>query len=196
MLAELKPDIVGFSMSYDVSYPWLKALIAVVREHNTETCIVAGGPAVTTAYAEILADCDLDACCYSEGEVALKELVEADDMQSALCRDPWVRKDKASAKPVYDDLDRIIDVDYALVDVPRLQHEGSIFAFHKVLRVLQAVLHRHVAGLSVQMRVLRRAIVPWRQYALRVGRSRGRACGDAQRPLRALVFSPSTTTRS
>ncbi len=26
-LAAMTPDIVGFSMSYDVSYPWLKALI-------------------------------------------------------------------------------------------------------------------------------------------------------------------------
>jgi anaerobic magnesium-protoporphyrin IX monomethyl ester cyclase len=107
-LAAMKPDIVGFSMSYDVSYPWLRALIAVVRDHNAETCIVAGGPAVTTAYEEILADCDLDACCYSEGEVALKELVEAEDMQAALTRDPWVKKDKRAAKPVYDDLDRIV----------------------------------------------------------------------------------------
>jgi radical SAM superfamily enzyme YgiQ (UPF0313 family) len=130
-LSDLSPDIVGFSMSYDVSYPWLKALIAVVREYNAETCIVAGGPAVTTAYAEILADCDLDACCYSEGEVALKELVEADDMHSALSRDPWVSKDKVSAKPVYDDLDRIIDVDYALVDVPAYSMKEAFSPFTK-----------------------------------------------------------------
>ncbi|MGB6542205.1 MAG: radical SAM protein [Xanthobacteraceae bacterium] len=130
-LAAMTPDIVGFSMSYDVSYPWLKALIAVVRDHNAETCIVAGGPAVTTAYAEILADCDLDACCYSEGEVALKELVEAEDMQAALARDPWVKKDKHSAKPVYDDLDRIVDVDYGMVDVGAYSMKEAFSPFTK-----------------------------------------------------------------
>jgi len=130
-LAECAPDVVGFSMSYDVSYPWLKALIAVVREHNAETCVVAGGPAVTTAYAEILADCDLDACCYSEGEVALKELVEAEDIDAALSRDPWVRKAKLSAKPVYDDLDRIVDVDYELVDVGAYSMKEAFSPFTK-----------------------------------------------------------------
>jgi anaerobic magnesium-protoporphyrin IX monomethyl ester cyclase len=130
-LAECTPDIVGFSMSYDVSYPWLKALIAVVRGHNAKTCIVAGGPAVTTAYQEILADCDLDACCYSEGEVALKELVEAEDMDAALSRDPWVRKAKPSAKPVYDDLDRIVDVDYELVDVGAYSMKEAFSPFTK-----------------------------------------------------------------
>jgi anaerobic magnesium-protoporphyrin IX monomethyl ester cyclase len=130
-LAETSPDIVGFSMSYDVSYPWLKALIAVVRNHNAAACIVAGGPAVTTAYAEILADCDLDACCYSEGEVALKNLVEADDIHAALSCDPWVSKTRASAKPVYDDLDRIIDVDYELVDVPAYSMKEAFSPFTK-----------------------------------------------------------------
>jgi anaerobic magnesium-protoporphyrin IX monomethyl ester cyclase len=130
-LAAMTPDIVGFSMSYDVSYPWLRSMAAAVRQHDPNICIVAGGPAVTTAYTEILADCDLDACCYSEGEVALKELVEADDMQSALSRDPWVSKDKVSAKPVYDDLDRIIDVDYALVDVPAYSMKEAFSPFTK-----------------------------------------------------------------
>ena len=130
-LAAMTPDIVGFSMSYDVSYPWLRSMAAAVRQYDPNICIVAGGPAVTTAYTEILADCDLDACCYSEGEVALKELVEADDMQSALSRDPWVSKGKVSAKPVYDDLDRIIDVDYALVDVPAYSMKEAFSPFTK-----------------------------------------------------------------
>ena len=116
-LSELKPDVVGFSMSYDISYTWLKALTAVVRGHNAATCIVAGGPAVTTAYEEILSGCDLDACCYSEGEVAMKNLIEAEDLGVAIAADPWVTKAKLKAHQVYDDLDKIVDVDYSFVDV-------------------------------------------------------------------------------
>lgn len=121
-LAEMRPDLVGFSMSYDVSYQWLRALSAVVKNHDANTCVVAGGPAITTAYAEILADCaHLDAACYSEGEVGLKALIEADDLEAALAQDPWVTKAKldrkATTHPVYDDLDKIIDVDYSLVDI-------------------------------------------------------------------------------
>lgn len=82
-LAAMAPDIVGFSMSYDVSYPWLRSMAAAVRRHDPGICIVAGGAAITTAYAEVIADCDVDACCYSEGEVAFKELVDAHDVATA-----------------------------------------------------------------------------------------------------------------
>ena len=130
-LAAMTPDIVGFSMSYDVSYPWLKSMAAAVREHDPNVCIVAGGAAVTTAYAEVIAGCDLDACCYSEGEVALKDLVDANDLAAALTRDPWVTKTKLRAAPAYDDLDRIIDVDYSLVDVPAYSMKEAFSPFTK-----------------------------------------------------------------
>lgn len=91
-LDEFGPDIVGFSMSYDVSYPWLKSLINVVRRFDefrsttpeVITIVASVGPGVTTAYKELLADCDLDACCYyAEGKFWLKKLVDADDMNEA-----------------------------------------------------------------------------------------------------------------
>jgi anaerobic magnesium-protoporphyrin IX monomethyl ester cyclase len=130
-LAAMNPDIVGFSMSYDVSYPWLKSMAAAVRRHDPNICIVAGGAAITTAYAEVITGCEIDACCYSEGEVAFKELVDADDMAEALTRDPWVTKTKSLAVPVYDDLDRIIDVDYSLVNVPAYSMREAFSPFTK-----------------------------------------------------------------
>ena len=121
-ISEMQPDVVGFSMSYDVSYSWLKSLAEAVKAHDGGIYTVAGGPAITTAYAEILTECaHLDAACYSEGEVGLKSLIEADDIQAAIAKDPWVTKEKLLQKvvtsPVYDDLDKIIDVDYSLVDI-------------------------------------------------------------------------------
>lgn len=121
-LAAMNPDLVGFSMSYDVSYSWLKTLAAAVKDFNKSIYVLAGGPAITTAYAEILDECaDIDACCYSEGEVGLKNLIEADSIESAISKDPWVTKEKlqqkAKTSPVYDDLDKIVDVDYSLVDI-------------------------------------------------------------------------------
>lgn len=130
-LAVMTPDIVGFSMSYDVSYPWLRSLAAAVRQHDPKICIVAGGAAITTAYDEVIAGCDVDACCYSEGEVAFKELVDADDVATVLSRDPWVTRTKLRAAPVYDDLDRIVDVDYSLVDVPAYSMQEAFSPFTK-----------------------------------------------------------------
>ena len=106
-------------------------MAAAVRRHDPAVCIVAGGPAITTAYSEIIAECDLDACCYSEGEVALKELVDAENVATALARDPWVTRSKLRAAPVYDDLDRIIDVDYSLVDVPAYSMKEAFSPFTK-----------------------------------------------------------------
>src|SRR5581483_8597616 len=84
-LDEIRPDIVGFSMSYDVSFGWLKSLAGLVKKHDVGICVVAGGPAITTAYAEILAECEqLDAACYSEGEVGLKNLIEAGSPEAAI----------------------------------------------------------------------------------------------------------------
>ena len=120
-LNEIKPDIVGFSMSYDVSFGWLKSLAALVKEHDESICVVAGGPAITTAYAEILAECEqVDAACYSEGEVGLKNLIEAGSLDEAIAQDPWVTRarlgERRSVSPLYDDLDNIVDVDYSLVE--------------------------------------------------------------------------------
>ena len=68
-ISEMQPDVVGFSMSYDVSYSWLKSLAATVKACGEDICVVAGGPAITTAYAEILEECDdLDAACYSRAK--------------------------------------------------------------------------------------------------------------------------------
>lgn len=135
-VSAMRPDIVGFSMSYDVSYPWLKSLAEIVKNYDDSVCVVAGGPAITTAYAEVLTQCDhLDAACYSEGEVGLKNLIEADNIQEAFSKDPWVTKSKLEQKvvtsPVYDDLDKIIDVDYALVDINAYSMKEAFSPFTK-----------------------------------------------------------------
>lgn len=135
-LSQMRPDIVGFSMSYDVSYGWLKSLAAIVKAHDKNIYAVAGGPAITTAYTEVLMECDhLDAACYSEGEVGLKNLIEADDIKEATSKDPWVTKEKllqkAVTSPAYDDLDKIIDVDYSLVDINAYSMKEAFSPFTK-----------------------------------------------------------------
>jgi anaerobic magnesium-protoporphyrin IX monomethyl ester cyclase len=137
-ISNMQPDVVGFSMSYDVSYPWLKSLAKIVKAHDESIYVVAGGPAITTAYAEILMECDhLDAACYSEGEVGLKNLIEADNIQDAMSEDPWVTKSKLQQKlatsPAYDDLDRIVDVDYSLVDINAYSMKEAFSPFTKFI---------------------------------------------------------------
>ena len=135
-ISDMRPDVVGFSMSYDVSYPWLKSLAEAVKNSDKSVYVVAGGPAITTAYAEVLMECEhVDAACYSEGEVGLTNLIEADNIQDATSKDPWVTRSKLQQKivtsPVYDDLDNIIDVDYSLVDINAYSMKEAFSPFTK-----------------------------------------------------------------
>lgn len=122
-LREFQPDIVGFSMSYDISFKWLDSLSHLVKKNDSNIVTVAGGPAVTTAYEEILDRAKkIDAVCYSEGELGLKNLIEAEDPYLELSNSPWVTAKtlkKLTGKPVavYEDLDKVVDVNYGLVDV-------------------------------------------------------------------------------
>ena len=135
-LLNFKPDIVGFSMSYDVSFKWLDALSTIVKRYNKDIKVVAGGPAVTTAYEEILDRAKfIDALCYSEGEKGLKNLVEADDESLELLNAPWVSKATINKdkKPdaIYEDLDEVVDVDYGLVDVSAYSMKEAFSPFTK-----------------------------------------------------------------
>ena len=122
-LREFKPDIVGFSMSYDISFKWLDSLSTLSKKIDPHVITVSGGPAVTTAYEEILDRAKkIDAVCYSEGELGLKNLIEANDPFLELNNSPWLTAttiQKLVGKPtaVYEDLDKVVDVNYKLVDV-------------------------------------------------------------------------------
>lgn len=122
-IREFLPDIVGFSMSYDISFKWLDILSLLTKKINSEIVTVVGGPAVTTAYEEIINRTNkLDAVCYSEGEIGLKNLIEAADPYQELNNSPWITAKSLKnmiGKPtaVYEDLNKVVDVNYELVDV-------------------------------------------------------------------------------
>ncbi len=136
-VSTFKPDIIGFSMSYDISFKWLKSTSNIAKNINPDIITVAGGPAVTVAYEEILADTEsIDALCYSEGELGLLGLVESPEPMKQLDGDPWITKEKIKSsyfKPtaVYEDLDKVIDVDYELVDVSAYSMKEAFSPFIK-----------------------------------------------------------------
>ncbi|MBV8793126.1 MAG: B12-binding domain-containing radical SAM protein [Pseudolabrys sp.] len=97
-----------------------------------DALVLLGGAAVTTAWDEILHDqpC-VDALCYSEGEVALYALLNADDPRAELSNDPWVTRESVAAKrrpktKHIEDLNQAVKIDYSLIDV---NDYGMIEAF-------------------------------------------------------------------
>ena len=131
-LKDFKPDIVGISVMFDVSYKHVAGLAAAAKADNPQTTVILGGAAVTTAWDIILSDQpDVDALCYSEGELALAKLLDADDLQKELLTDPWVTRQSMGEKrkpktKTLENLNDVIAVDYSLIDTDEY---GMIEAF-------------------------------------------------------------------
>lgn len=122
VLNEFNPDIVGISIMFDVSYKYVSGLADAIKGVNPDATIVLGGAAVTTAWDIILDDQPrVDALCYSEGELALANLLNSEDPQKALLSDPWVTRQsmaegrKPKTKPI-ENLNDVIPIDYSLID--------------------------------------------------------------------------------
>jgi anaerobic magnesium-protoporphyrin IX monomethyl ester cyclase len=132
VLNEFKPDIVGISVMFDVSYKHVAGLAAAAKAANPETKVILGGAAITTAWDVILNDQPfVDALCYSEGELALVKLLDSDDLQKELLTDPWVTRQSIGAgrKPktkTLENLNDVIAIDYSLIDTDEY---GMIEAF-------------------------------------------------------------------
>ncbi|MET0363598.1 MAG: radical SAM protein [Sphingobium sp.] len=121
-IAEHRIDVVGYSMSYDISFRWLLSLSSAIRASHPHVVQVAGGPAVTTGFNDIIDEgAPLDGLCFSEGELGLLNLLDAEDVDAALDQAPWVRGNSVAPRKtppmVYGNLDDVIGVDYSLLDV-------------------------------------------------------------------------------
>ncbi|HEX8988898.1 MAG TPA: radical SAM protein [Rhodocyclaceae bacterium] len=131
----LRPHVVGFSMSYDISYAHVGELADEVKRFDPRIVTVMGGPAVTTAWEDILgAQGGVDALCYSEGEQAMLGLAQAGDFALELQRDPWVTRASLEEKrtphaKVLDNLDDAIPVDYGMLDMRRYSMKEAFSPF-------------------------------------------------------------------
>ncbi len=115
-------DVVGYSMSYDISFGWLLRISSEIRAAHPDLVQVAGGPAVTTGFNDIIEEgAPLDGLCFSEGEMGLVNLLDAPDMQAAFDDAPWIRVNSPAPRRtppmVYGDLDDVIQINYDLIDV-------------------------------------------------------------------------------
>jgi radical SAM superfamily enzyme YgiQ (UPF0313 family) len=123
-LQEFKPDIVGLSMMFDNSYKSLAKILEMVKEFYPHMLTILGGAAASYSYEEILSEQkNLDAICYSEGEIPLRRLLRLEDSfdQWDMTHPAWITRDKlrngvAPKIAFIENLDDVIDIDYSLVD--------------------------------------------------------------------------------
>lgn len=115
-------DVVGISVMFDNAYRYVAPVAQLVRQIIPGALVLLGGAAIYPAANKVLQlQPDIDAIGYSEAEVAMRNLLLAEDMSTVLSSDPaWVTRETiargvSSEKNLLMDLNQVVDIDYALV---------------------------------------------------------------------------------
>ena len=134
------PSVVGLSIMYNHVYPYIEKIGRIVKSINSEIIVIAGGPCVTAYYKEILYGCpSIDAICYSEGEIPVLQLLEAEDMHSILeTHISFLTKNGLLAGKIpnflfVEDLDDIPLVDFGLINLSDYVNRFTIMRVNEVL---------------------------------------------------------------
>ena len=128
------PDIIGFTMMFDNSYASLNEYVCLARSRCPGALIILGGAAASYWADEMVASVPgLDAVCFSEGEMPMRDLI----LDGELSGTSWVTRRSVELanlpKPQFVSLDDVIDIDYSFTDVSMydMQEAFSPFAPEK-----------------------------------------------------------------
>jgi radical SAM superfamily enzyme YgiQ (UPF0313 family) len=101
-LTAFDPEFVGVSALFNSSNKYIQEIVQVVKGYNQKIITLAGGGLPSAAYKLMLEGCpDLDAICKGEGELPLKDLLDAEDpMQVITTHKSWICRDGLAAKKV------------------------------------------------------------------------------------------------
>lgn len=144
--ARLQPSLVGISALFNSSFRYLGDVAEDVRKAVPDTRILAGGGLPSAAYDRVLANCpQIDAVCKGEGELPLKELVDASDRDALLDRHPaWITpmgllKKKVPQLSFVQDLDAIPPLDYDIIDLAQYQSRSIDKRYADMARVEMSI---------------------------------------------------------
>ena len=139
-IQNFQPDIVGMSMMFDQSYSYVDKLAKLIKTKKKDIPIILGGASASTAWTEIVEEQkNIDAVCFSEGEVAILNLMNSDNYLQSL-KNPWMTYEKLREKGknykpksiVENNLNSVVDLDYSFVDVNRYSMKSiSPFASYR-----------------------------------------------------------------
>ncbi|MBU0778071.1 MAG: radical SAM protein [Parcubacteria group bacterium] len=121
-VCEYQPNIVGISALFNTSYNYFAPISTIVKEQVDSAWVVAGGGLPTNLYKKILEECPhIDAVCYGEGEISMRDLVNAADHEKLIEKhQSWISRETIGKVPInslVDDLDDIPEFDYSLVSL-------------------------------------------------------------------------------
>ena len=118
------PDIIGISSLFNVCYNYLELISVTCKNVKKNSLIVMGGGVATNLYNEVLSEfSNIDALCFAEGEIPMKQLLDVPDVAEAFISCPaWITRNslKSGRLPqsvFVNDLDEIPPFDYKLMDI-------------------------------------------------------------------------------
>lgn len=119
-----QPCMIGISALFNVSFRYMGHIARVARRAGPDALILAGGGLPSAAFRQVLDHCpDIDAVCKGEGEIPLKELVDAEDRAALLeSHASWITRKGMEACKVpghtfVQDLDEIPMLNYGMVNL-------------------------------------------------------------------------------
>ncbi|RJR35543.1 MAG: radical SAM protein [Deltaproteobacteria bacterium] len=121
---DFQPDIVGISALFNTCYNHLGLISDSVNDIDSDALLVIGGGLATNLSKEILTNFrHIEACCYGEGEIPLRQLVNADAPHQYLrSNSSWITREslQEGRKPQHNfvqNLDEIPFFDYGLINL-------------------------------------------------------------------------------
>jgi len=116
-----QPYIIGISMMFDISYKYISNIIDDIKLVST-AAIIMGGSAVTSSYKEIINTLNIDAICYSEGEIPFLNLIKSNNINETFENDPsWITKNNVDKKiptnQYLTNLNEVININYNLINI-------------------------------------------------------------------------------
>jgi radical SAM superfamily enzyme YgiQ (UPF0313 family) len=126
-LRSFKPKFAGVSALFNSSNRYIQDVVRVCKDYDPEIMTLAGGGLPSAAYQLMLRDCpDLDAICKGEGELPMRDLLDADDPWRVIANHKsWIGRDGLAVKKVpqhsfIENLD----------DIPSFNYEGINLDFY------------------------------------------------------------------
>lgn len=125
-MTELNPDFVGLSVMFNSCFEQVDELCTIIKEVDSDVTLFAGGVLATNLPEDLFETTNmLDALCYGEGEIPLKDLLLSDDIQETLRLHPaWLTKKdfengKKSSAVFVQDLDEIPPLEYSKLNIKK-----------------------------------------------------------------------------
>ena len=123
-LREFNPRFVGVSALFNSSNRYIQDIVRSCKEFDPDIITLAGGGLPSAAYKLMLESCpELDAICKGEGELPLRELLDADNpLQVLHAHKSWVTRDELKSNKIpehtfIENLDEIPPLNYTGINL-------------------------------------------------------------------------------